>query len=322
MAFEEFLNRCNLGSCTVQAMPFDCSLRRYYRVISGNERYILMDASQEIHTINPFLDIGAMILDVGLTAPTIYYKDLDSGYLLIEDFGDELFSDHIRRNPHRAESLYHAATDALILIAQSDTAKDLPLYSHALLDKELNVFVEFFLKQHLNEQDFDTAAKELFSIFSGLYKYFDQSKPVLVLRDYHADNLMLLSSKRSLLENLGMLDFQDAVLGHPAYDLVSLLQDARIDVSDDVEAMCIDRFLKYTGYERNLFDVCYNILNLQRNLKIVGVFHRKNILDHAPKYLAYLPRVWGYIEKGLNHPVNSDLKAWFVKYDILKRAHG
>jgi len=139
-----------------------------------------------------------------------------------------------------------------------------------------------------------------------VFDYALAAEPVTVLRDYHAENLMLIGGT----EALGLLDFQDALAGHPAYDLVSLLQDARRDVEPEIEAAMLDRYRRVTGAGDD-FDAAYHVLGAQRNAKIVGIFTRLWRRDGKPRYPAMCPRVWRYLNRDLDHPALAPVKAWF-----------
>ncbi|MFN5381781.1 MAG: aminoglycoside phosphotransferase family protein [Alphaproteobacteria bacterium] len=316
MSFSSFLQNNNLSEYEAHQLPSDCSPRKYYRIYTKEMKYILMDSSAEKSSVQPFSDVANILNDVGIVSPIIYAHNFDLGYMLLEDFGDDLFSSYIRQNPQDLESFYIAAIDVIIKICNSDINHNIPIYSYELLDKELHVFVDWFLKKQLPEDIVQEAVDELMEIFANLYTRLSLLPSVLVLRDYHADNLMIVRDKMPDPGSLGVLDFQDAVLGNPAYDIVSFLQDARVDVSDNLANRCIEHFLTYTDYDKDVFMECYHILGLQRNLKIVGIFHRKNLRDGSSLYLDFLPRVWLYIEKSLNELNYEPLKNWFKKYNI------
>lgn len=320
MPFRSFLQNNNVREYEKYPLPSDCSPRKYYRIATANKNYILMDSSAEKISMEPFLNVANILQDIGVTSPAIYAQNLDIGYMLLEDFGHDIFSGYIKKNPAEVEEFYIAAMDVLIKICNFNVDNTLPLYSYELLDKELLVFVEWFLKKQLPKDIAEAAGNELIKIFAGLYPRLSLMPTVLVLRDYHADNLMIVGNKRPDAESLGVLDFQDAVLGSPAYDVVSFLQDARVDVSDALASKCIDHFLTNADYDKDVFLESYHILGLQRNLKIVGVFHRKNLRDGSASYLDFLPRVWRYIERSLKDLNNQQLNDWFEKYKITSYA--
>jgi aminoglycoside/choline kinase family phosphotransferase len=300
----------------ISCIPGDASRREYYRVVTLNQSYILMDASADFESVSPFINMDNFLLNSGIRAPVIIFADLSKGLVLLEDFGVNSFTKYLQKNHDRELELYNAATDLLIRTYRIKADLKLPVYNNVLLNKELQIFNDWFVKSRTHAAIHSRMKGELFQIFDRLYKQLGDLKPVLVYRDFMADNLFWLE-KGSGDQRVGVIDFQDAVIGSPAYDLVSLLEDARRDVAQPIVKNCIERYLKgLPEIEKKSFEESYAILGVQRNMKIVGIFHRLHTRDKNSKYLNYLPRVWQHLNNNLKHPILSDLKDWFVRYDI------
>ena len=277
-----------------------------------------MDSYLEQSSFQPFIKVNQILIHNNLNAPKILFKDDKEFLMLLEDFGQLSVTKHLLLNPSDEKRIYDLITETLIKIKNSNNDLNLSEYNEALLFKELRVFTEWFLKPRCNESVFKIAEDELFEEFSKLFVHLTRQKQIFCHRDFMADNLMYMEDKDGL-NSIGIIDFQDAVLGSPAYDLVSLLEDARRDISIEVSEYCKNLYIRSCfGSEIELFNLNYSILSLQRNLKIVGVFHRLNSRDNKPNYLTYLPRVWKYINQQLKNPAMSPILNWFERYEIMR----
>jgi len=307
-AAPEFLAAHGWGDAEILPLAGDASFRRYFRVVAPDRQAVLMDAPPEHEDIRPFLKIARHLVAQGHSAPRDLAVDLDRGLLLLEDFGDRLVGPELARDPLLEETVY---TDALSILDQLHRAappEGVAPYDAAVLHREVDLLIEWYapaIGSAVDAAGFHAAWDAVFpAILAG-----QSAHPVLVLRDYHADNLMLLD--RPGTARLGLLDFQDALVGHAAYDLVSLLQDARRDVSPALEEAMLHRWSALTGCDAEAFRAQYEILGAQRNTKIVGIFARLWQRDGKPRYLDYLPRVWGYLERNLAHPALAPVASWF-----------
>jgi aminoglycoside/choline kinase family phosphotransferase len=289
-----FLSANRLEGAERLALSGDASHRRYERIIKNNKKFMLMVAPIDKEDIRPFIKIDGILREAGFNAPEIIASDAENGLLLLEDFGDELFSRILAENLAEEEELYR---EAIELLAKLPQKADLPRYSNEKLLEEAALLVDW----HLTAAD----KKEYLAIWHELLAKLDNSKQVLVLRDYHADNLMWLP-ERSGRQRIGLLDFQDAVIGHPAYDLASLLEDARRDVAQDIVVAALKN--RTAGFVRDYF-----ILAAQRNCKIIGIFNRLQIRDGKEIYLQFLPRVWNHLRNDLKYPALAPLKTWMEK---------
>jgi aminoglycoside/choline kinase family phosphotransferase len=241
------------------------------------------------------------LTDHGFGAPAIYASDDDRGLVLLEDFGDNRMREAIDRDPAATEGLYQNAVDVLIAL-RGCPAGDWRPYDRAELHREAALLVEWYCPALGLDVDLAGYTAAWDAVFD--HAIFD--RPVTVLRDYHVENLMLVGDPH----RLGLLDFQDALAGHPAYDLVSLLQDARRDVAPELENAMIERYCNVTG-EGEAFMRAYHVLGAQRNAKIIGIFTRLWKRDGKPRYPGLCPRVWTYLERDLAQPALAPVAAWF-----------
>jgi len=292
----------------------DASFRRYERLVDGKRRAVLMDAPPPHEDVRPFLHIDGYLRRRGFNAPEVYAEDVDNGFLLLEDLGDDVFTRVLSGDSKLSAScdevqLYSAAIDVLVELHRSSLPKKLPQYNDSLLMEECELLTDWYLPAI--GVDSKQAKSDYLAIWEELIRLKKIAEDVVVLRDYHADNLMWLP-ERDGLQCVGLLDFQDAAVGSPVYDIVSLLEDARRDVDLLTASAMIDRYLQARqSIRRDEFMAVYSILAAQRNSKIVGIFARLAVRDKKERYLTYLPRVWKYIMYDLQHPVLAELRQWF-----------
>lgn len=296
----DFLDDNGWRDALIEPVAGDASFRRYFRVRDGDRAAILMDAPPPHEDPRPFIDMARWLGERGFRAPTIHAEDLSRGLVLIEDFGDVRMRETVDAEPAREDALYAEAIDLLVALRAHPAAAVAP-YDRATCQREAGLLTEWYCPAIGLEVDDVGYTLVWDKVLEGV----DSVRDVTVLRDYHAENIMLLDDGA-----LGLLDFQDALAGHPAYDLVSLLQDARRDVPEPVESNMLARYKAATG-EGDAFDAAYHVLGAQRNAKIIGIFTRLWKRDGKPRYPALCPRVWGYLERDLAHPALAPVKAWF-----------
>ena len=317
-----FLAKHGLDSANVNFLAGDASFRNYYRVTEEEQTYILMDAPPADEDIVPFVGVANCLLGFGYSAPKIFQMDEEHGFLLLGDLGDDSFNIMIARDTKCETMLYENAVDVLVDLQTKTFSDKLPAgpilsykitpYSSEVLLSEARLLPEWTLTSLMGEdaerdQEFDT-------LMMPLFERVGSDKRCLTLRDYHADNLMWLP-EHSGLARVGLLDFQDALIGHPAYDLVSLLQDARRDVSPELEETMIKRFIEKSGVDsEEKFREVYAILGAQRNAKIVGIFTQLCLRDGKDAYLSLIPRVWALLERNFWLEDLAPLKAWIDLY--------
>jgi len=298
------------GWAGAQILPLagDASFRRYFRIIDGERRAVLMDAPPEKEDSRPFLAIGKHLDMLGFSAPQPLAIDLEAGLVLLEDFGDARVNPLLAQSPAREADIYAAAIDVLVALHRH-APPAIAAYDARELRREVRLFPEWYLPAAgLAEAPGYDAAWD--AVLAPVIAE-TAAQPVLILRDYHADNLMLLD--RPGLRGLGLLDYQDALAGHRAYDLVSLLQDARRDVAPELESAMLARYADASGIsDTTAFRAAYEILGAQRNTKILGVFTRLWKRDNKPAYPRLNPRVWGYLGRNLAHPALAPVADWFA----------
>ena len=303
-----FLARHGWGGARIAPLAGDASFRRYFRVHADDgSTAVLMDAPPEKEDSRPFLAIGRQLHDMGFSAPQALATELDIGLVLLEDFGDDRVGPVLVREPGRERAVYEAAVDILAALHQLP-AGPVPPYAEPELLREARLFPDWYLPaMNITEASGYDAA------WAPLWAAVRAEPPVLVLRDYHADNLMIID--RPGLRGLGLLDYQDALAGHPAYDLASLLQDIRRTVSPALEAAMIDRYLAARpGVDGAAFRTAYAILAAQRNIKILGVFTRLYVRDGKAGYPAFHPRLWELVTRNLADPALAPVAEWFAAH--------
>jgi aminoglycoside/choline kinase family phosphotransferase len=289
------------ASVDIAPLAGDASFRRYFRVHAGDRRAVLMDAPPPHEDPRPFIGVAQWLTTHGFPAPAIIGADLDQGLVLLEDFGDARMREAIDAAPGEARVLYERAVDLLVELRKFP-AGPLEPYDRAVLHREANLLVDWYcpaIGVRVDRVGYEAA-------WDAVFDHALTPAPVTVLRDYHAENLMLVGADRAL----GLLDFQDALAGHPAYDLVSLLQDARRDVEPEIEAVMLRRYCAATAAGAD-FLAAYHVLGAQRNAKIVGIFTRLWKRDDKPRYPTLCPRVWRYLEADLAQPALAPVAAWF-----------
>ncbi len=280
----------------------DASNRRYDRLTrtETGETAVFMDAPPEKgEDIRPFVKIARHLKEIGLSAPEIIAADEEHGFLILEDLGDDLYSRVIANDPTLEEELYSAAVDVLIDLHKA-TLPPLDAYDAALMTDLAGLAFSEYADRIKGAPD-PQVAERFAGQFNTILRDIEPENPVLVQRDYHADNLLWLPD-RTGVARVGLLDFQDAMSGHPAYDLVSLLQDIRRDVSPGVEAKMIAHYIDETGVQDHAFRKAYAVLGAQRNLRILGVFARLGTTYGKPRYVEMIPKVWEVLTRDLEHP--------------------
>ncbi len=276
----------------LQAASADASFRQYFRVTSNkdNKTYIVMDAPPENEDCRPFLQVTELIRNIGVNAPAIISMDIQQGFLLLDDLGNRPYLDELDEN--NADDLYIDAIDALIKMQTIDSI--LPVYDALLLQSEMDLFETWYLNRHLDIQLNKTQKAMLNSVFTSLITSAAEQPQVFVHRDYHSRNLMLTEKN-----NPGVIDYQDAVIGPITYDLVSLFKDCYIEWPREKVELWLELYLARITPAR-LIDKqtlvrWFDLMGVQRHLKVLGIFARLNYRDNKPQYLNDLPLTLKYI---------------------------
>ncbi|MEX0899545.1 MAG: phosphotransferase [Gammaproteobacteria bacterium] len=290
----------------LETVNADASFRRYFRARSARGTFILMDAPPEHEDCRPFVHTAALLRDAGVHSPEVLDADLEAGFLMLEDFGDETYLDAIAESS-RIGLLY---TDALsALVRMQSIAAQVPAYDERLLRFELSLFGDWYLIRHLGVEP----PEWLHDVNDRLVEAALAQPQVFVHRDYHARNLMVVAG-----DNPGVLDFQDAVRGPVSYDLVSLLRDAYVEWPDAQVDAWIAEYRSLAaragiecGPDATTFRRWFDLMGLQRQLKVAGIFARLNHRDGKARYLADIPRTLGYARRAAAHyPEFAPLARW------------
>jgi N-acetylmuramate 1-kinase len=300
---EAFLERHGWAGASIQPLAGDASFRRYFRIHERDRSAMLMDAPPPNEDPAPFLRAAKWLDANGLRAPYILAEDSARGLVLIEDFGDVRMREYLDQWPADEREVYFGAIDALVQLHKLPAG---PFLDYGLSEylREAKLLTEWYCPAQNLTVDGPGYVAAWEKVLGNLLPR--QRPAVTVLRDYHAENIMLLGG----LKVQGLLDFQDALAGHRAYDLVSLLQDARRDVDPALETEMFDYYVEQTGAGPD-FLADYAVLGAQRNAKIVGIFVRLWKRDGKPRYLGYIPRVWALLERDLTHPALAPVAKWF-----------
>jgi tRNA threonylcarbamoyl adenosine modification protein YjeE len=342
-ALRQFLNEAGYADAKRLRMPGDASIRSYARLARDHSTVVLMNSpprpdgpalydgksySAAVHLaedVKPFVALAMALSERGFSAPSIHHADLDAGFLITEDFGNAGFIEG--DPPAPIAERYETATDVLAALHREQLPEILPLapqitYAMPNFDTdallvEVGLMLEWYLPDRGAEPSNNLRA-EFVMMWRDLL-----SKPAAaamdktwVLRDFHSPNLIWLE-QRAALAKVGIIDFQDAVLGPAAYDLVSLLQDARVDVPEAMELALLTRYIKARRDADDSFDAAgfaelYAIMSAQRNTRLLGTFARLNRRDGKPQYLRHQPRIWTYLNRSLAHPVLARAREWYA----------
>ncbi len=321
----------------------DASTRIYERMALGSKHMILMNAPQRpdgppvrdgkpygeiahlADNVVPFVAMARALKAHGLSAPDILHADLEEGLLLLEDLGDGRVVEGDPPTP--IKECYEAAVDALLHLHGQSLPQVLPVaprVEYRIPSYEMDTFLieaELLLDWYLPRLEVtlpDEARAAFVSLWRAALRPAIDSAPTWVLRDFHSPNLLWLPEREGIAK-VGVLDFQDAVMGPAAYDLASLLQDARIDVPEETEVALLGRYVRSrrTGdasFDGAEFIKLYVTLAAQRNSKILGIFARLHLRDGKPQYLRHMPRVWAYLQRSLAHPALATLNEWYTEH--------
>lgn len=302
---QEFLNRAGWGDAAQQFLAGDASDRSYQRLTLGHACAVLMDAPPgKGDDPADFLAIARHLLALGLSAPRCLAQDLAAGFLVLEDLGDAVFARLLETDPLAENRLYSAATEVLAHLQSAPPAQGIANLTAQNWAEAAGFALDWYrfaiTGERVDTSDFKSSLTE------AMLEYADGPR-VMILRDFHAENLIWLPERKGLAR-VGLLDFQLAQLGQPAYDLVSMLQDARRDVSLETEAAMQRHFIGLTGASEAAFRPAYATLGAQRALRILGIFARLCLQGGKPAYVALLPRVWEQLWRNLAAPELAGLR--------------
>jgi len=347
-----FLEQTGWSDAIRTFLQGDASSRRYERLTCSEEAIedgrfpaILMDSptrpdgppvrdglpySRIAHLaedVRPFVAVGEYLRSRGLSAPAIFSADLDRGFLVLEDLGSRVFGEMVLSGADMTDPL-SAATDVLVEIAGEPVPRELPLpdgtthvmpeYDRRAREIEAELLIDWYYPALRGASMPDAARAAYLAAWRSLWPLAEADAGTIVLRDYHSPNLLWLPEREGLAR-IGIIDYQDALIGHAAYDLASLLQDARVDLAPELEPAMLERYLRQreirsAGFDRQAFLAAYAILGAQRAAKILGIFTRLSRRDGKHGYLRHIPRIQRYLALNLGHAHLAGLRAWFDEY--------
>jgi hypothetical protein len=308
---DAFLSKHGWAGARRAPLAGDASFRRYERLTREGETAVLMDAPPPGEDVRPFVTIARHLCGQGFSAPEILATEEENGLLLLEDLGDDTYTRMLDGDAGERR-LYELAVDVLIDLHRLGTLPTgiVPYGNGRLLDEAMLAPMWLFRDNPLPERVRREYGEAWLEAFSLVHK----TPKTLVLRDYHVDNLIWLP-KRNGIRACGLLDFQDAVSGSVAYDLMSLLEDARRDINADLKQAMLDRYLAaFPEIDRDAFNDAFSVLAAQRHAKVIGIFTRLDKRDAKPGYLVHLPRVWRLLREALEQPGMKRLKDWFDEH--------
>ncbi len=311
-----YLEKQKISTKNLVAIRSDASFRKYYRL---ENNILVMDAAPEKgESVSKFSEIATILHSFNLSAPKIIDVNNKEGFILLEDFGDKIFSKYM--NKENKKDLYKKAIDVLIDIKiksnqNKSSLSKLTTYNFEELYRESILFIEWFIEQKLRMQISNKKREEFYQILQQAFLNIKSQNDTLVLRDYHVDNLILKDHKEPL-KQVGLIDFQDALLGSSFYDLASLLEDVRMPLNENEKEELLKYYINLTNedYEMVLREI--NFFSLQRNLKILGIFNRLSIRDGKARYLEFLPATFNFIKSNLKSSLFFDMKKWIEELRI------
>jgi tRNA threonylcarbamoyl adenosine modification protein YjeE len=336
-----FLDKAGLGTATRARIAGDASTRSYERLINGSKQFILMNSPRKTdgppikrglpysaiahlaEDVKPFVAIANGLRERGFSAPEIFFADYDAGFAVVEDLGTELIV--AGDPPLPIAERYERAVDVLVELHRHDLPDVLPVSQQVVQYRippyDLDAFlieVELMIDWYLPLRGAPAtgeARTEFLSLWRDALRPALDARKTWVLRDFHSPNLLWLADRPGVAQ-VGLLDFQDAVMGPAAFDVSSLLQDARVDVTEDLEIALFTRYVQARrAHDRNFdaeaFGRLYATLAAQRATKILGIFARLDRRDGKPQYLRHLPRIHAYVHRALRHPALAALRDWY-----------
>jgi aminoglycoside/choline kinase family phosphotransferase len=304
---KEFTEQAGWAKAEVHALVPDASFRRYFRLVEPDRSAMLMDAPPAHEDIKPFLSITHHLRRVGLRVPEIYFHDTDTGFILLEDLGEKTFTTLLKTGANESD-LYQKGIQILVTLHDSPIACDVATgnYDFARFIDEACLFTRWYLPAVTGKSPTKQCEDDYIAAWKSIYDELPEIESTLVLRDYHVDNLMMVDNQ------CAVLDYQDALIGSPAYDVVSLLEDARRDIDGSLATAALATYFNgLPDLDRLDFEQHYQVWGTQRHCKVAGIFMRLWLRDNKPHYLQHLARVMGLLRKNLEYPALHALSGWF-----------
>ncbi len=301
----EFLNQ--RGWSVVEPIAGDASARRYFRVEKDGSRAILMDDSAGVRegnsTLAGFIRAGDFLRKAGLKAPEIFEADEGAGYLLLEDLGAVSLSAAMAGGED-PEAIYELALEVLVHLEAQSSAQDFPIYRESQIHENRRQLIDWYVPAVRGEDNSDGLVEDYLAVWDEIEKDLPPCPQGFVHGDYHLENLMWLPQETGL-KRIGLIDFQDSMHGPVPYDMLNLLEDARVDVSQEIKD-------KALAGRDEVFLAWYRVLAAQFHGRVLGLFIKLAVEDGKDQYLVHIPRLEAYMRENLEHPVLKPLKDWFV----------
>tara|TARA_B100000902_G_C27306769_1_gene915963 strand:+ start:1250 stop:2218 length:969 start_codon:yes stop_codon:yes gene_type:complete len=306
-----FLVRNKISDYKLEQIKSDASFREYYRV--ENKRLLIMHAPREKgESLINFEKINKILSSINLSVSKIYDIDYENNLMLIEDFGNDIFSKIL--NPNNERDLYQKSIELLSFIHNHSNLETYHVekYSFEILINESELFIEWYLEKHLKLIVSSSEKVEFRNILEKHFKSLSLEKNTLVLRDFHVDNLIYLENRNGI-KQLGLIDYQDALLGSVAYDLASLVEDVRRPIKEELKHSLIEIYSKSIFVDQNELQREIDFYSIQRNLKIIGIFSRLKYRDNKMNYFPMIEVAWSFINNHIKKSEYNDLNHWIDK---------
>ena len=284
----------------------DASPRKFYRYLNQKGKILVYCKKDKKNNLEKYVKINNFLLNQKIRVPKTLNKAIKKNFIVIEDLGDRSLKSLLRKTNNT--KLFNQIIDYLIKLQKVKIIKSIPKYSYAVLQKELNLFFDWYLPEFFNQKKISKIKSEINKALKPLLLQINKQNNFFVHRDFHLENLIMTK------KGIAMIDTQDAVIGHQAYDLASLIDDVRIRISKKEQNRIFQYYLKKNKQLDKNFILDYHILTIQRLLKILGVFLRLYRRDNKKKYLKYLNNTWRLIDKRMKHPDLIHIKKIFKKY--------
>ncbi len=310
-----FLSRNKISDSKLEKIKSDASFREYYRV--ENKNLLIMHAPREKgESLINFEKINKILSSINLSVSKIYDIDYQNNLMLIEDFGNDIFSKII--NSNNEKDLFQKSIELLSFIHNHSNLETshVEVYSFDILINESELFIEWYLEKHLNLNLISSEKDEFRNILEKHFKSLSLEKNTLVLRDFHVDNLIYLENRNGI-NQLGLIDYQDALLGSAAYDLASLVEDVRRPIKEELKYSLIEIYSKLIFVDQNELQREIDFYSIQRNLKIIGIFSRLKYRDNKINYFSMIEVAWSFINNHIKKSEYNDLNHWIDK--IMKK---
>ena len=315
-----FINQCGYRDDELHEIKNDASFRKYYRLL--NRDLIIMDADpKKGESVINFKKINKILKTLGFSVPEIISVDEENGFMLIEDFGNKVFTKIL--NVENEKDLLKRAVKVLSEINKKvsenkSIIKNIEKYSIEVLLQESNLFILWYMQRHMKVEIDDASIKDFAKILENIFEKILPLENTLVLRDYHVDNLFYLN-ERNYVQSVGIIDFQDALYGSTSYDLISILEDVRRPISSELKEEMINYYIEEVAENREQIFLETEFFSIQRNLKILGIFCRLNYRDNKNHYLSMLPRSLEFIQKHIKKEPYSELNKWMSSFNMISK---